>query len=321
MLSIIITAYKEPKTLYKQLQTILYQLSRISPLSEILVITPDLPTQKVVLKYHKINQRVKLIKDRGKGKPAALNLAFSEVRGDILILTDGDVEIDQKSILAILKPFKNPEIAAVSGRPISTNRRDNMFGFWSHLLVEMAHKTRLKRTKQKKYLDCSGYLYALRQGIVNKIPKNTLSDDALISRLVWNRGRQIAYAPEAKVYVKYPDNFSDWIKQKKRSTGGYVQLPRLLEKTWKNNVGADPCVRPTRMKPKIVPGQPPKMRGLRQEAQGILQTLKFAKNLKELWWTIILIFARIYLWLLIFWEIKIKKRPFAQIWQRVESTK
>jgi len=321
MISIIITAYKEPKTLCRQLKTILYQLSRISPPAEILVISPDLATQKVALKYHKINQNVKLIKDKERGKPAALNLALKQVKGDILILTDGDVEIDQKAILAILKPFKNPKIGATGGRPISTNRGDNMLGFWSHLLLEMAHKTRLKKWKQKKYLDCSGYLYALRQGIVKKIPENTLSDDALISRLVWKRGYKISYAPEAKVYVKYPDNFSDWIKQKKRSTGGYVQIPGLLKKTWKNNVGANPCVRPTRMKPKIVPRQPPKMRGLRQEIQGVFQTLKFAKNLKELWWTIILIFARIYLWFLIFWEIKIKKRPFDQVWQRVGSTK
>lgn len=54
---------------------------------------------------------------------------------------------------------------------------------------------------------------------------------------------------------------------------------------------------------------------------GIKMFFTYPKNLKELWWTKLLYFARIYLWLVIFWQIKILKKPFNKIWQRVESTK
>lgn len=325
MTSIIITAYKEPKTLYKQLQTISYQLSLIATRSEILVASPDKKTQGVVLKYHRKNPCVKLLQDRGVGKPAALNLAFKKAQGDILVLTDGDVEIDKKAILEILKPFKNSKIGAVSGRPVSKNPRNNMFGYWAYILTKIAHTIRKKRVQKNEQIDCSGYLYAIRSGLIKKIPKNTLADDGLISRIIALKGYEITYAPEAKVYVQYPDNFSDWIKQKKRSTGGYAQIPRLLKQLKSSTVGATLCGRPGWDKPakgrtrKV--SAPTKMRGFFKETGGIFQIFKFAQNPKEFFWTLVLIFARIYLWFLILWEVKIKKTPFTKMWQRVESTK
>lgn len=339
-ISFLITAYKEPKTLSKQLQTILYQLSRMNAPWEILVCAPDPKTQRVVLEYQKINPCVKLIRDRGIGKPAALNLAFKEALGDIWILTDGDVLVDKKAIWEILKPLKNPKIGGVTGRPVSINSRHNMFGYWSHFLTQMAHQTRLKRIERGEQIDCSGYLYAIRGNLVKKIPENTLADDALISALVAKQGYKITYTPKAKVYVQYPDNFRDWIKQKKRSTGGLLQIPLLLKKLRTSTVGATLCGRPgqgqahrpapyTTCLPRrdfflrgcCTGPAPTKMRGFSKEASGIFQAFKFAKTLKEFWWTYLLIFARIILWLLIFWEIKIIKKPFTKMWQRVESTK
>ncbi|MDD5627189.1 MAG: glycosyltransferase [Patescibacteria group bacterium] len=311
MITLIITAYKEPKTLEKQLINITRQLSKRNVSAEILVCAPDPGTQEIALNYHKNNPQVKLLKDKGIGKPAALNIAFSEAKNDILILTDGDVEIGEEAISEILKPFKNPKIGAVSGRPISINPRSNIFGFWAYILTEMAHKIRLQRAKEGKYIDCSGYLYAMRGNLVKNIPENTLSDDALISSLIHHKGYQIAYTHEAKVYIKYPDNFKDWNKQKKRSTGGYVQLPDLL-------VGAGLVPAIPKATSRVTPTE---MRSFRQETRGIFQIFKYARNPQEFWWTILLIFARIYLWWLIFWELKIKKTPFVKMWQRVESTK
>lgn len=301
MISIIITAYQEPLSLDKQLQSLLYQISKISSPSEIIICAPDRTTQSVVLKYHKIHKNVNLIKDQGRGKPAALNLAFAQARGEILILTDGDVLIGEKAIVNLLAPFKDCKVGAVSGRPLSQNPRQDKFGFWSHLLAEMAHRTRSRRDHAGQYLDCSGYLYAIRARLIQKIPEHTLSDDALISTLISLQGYQIRYAPQAEVYVKYPDNFQDWLKQKKRSTGGYVQINDLSKK----------------LKRKMLP----KMRSLQKEMAGVGEIFGFFQNPQECGWTVQLIFARILLWILIFWEIKVIKKPFLKVWQRIDSTK
>ena len=219
MLSIVITAYKEAGTIGRAIEAIIQQ--KINQKYELLVVAPDKETEKAVQLY----PQVRYLKDPGEGKPKALNLALKKARGDILILTDGDVYLQKDSINELLTYFKDPKTGIVSGRPMSLNQRSNKFGYYSHLLTDLgAHETRLKRTKEGKMIVCSGYLYAFRKDLISSIPENVFSEDAVISHMIFEKGYKTAYAPNAKVWVKYPDNLADWIKQKKRSAGGYNQL-------------------------------------------------------------------------------------------------
>jgi len=283
MLSIIITSYKEPKTIGRAIESFINQNIKDY---ELLVLAPDKETLDAAKKYSK-SKKVKIIKDQGKGKPAALNLAFEKAKGSILILSDGDVFVENNSVNELLKKF-NKNIGAVSGRPISLNPRNSLFGYWSRLLTDAANNARIK----KKIIECSGYLYAIRN-LKLKIPENILSEDGYVSHLIHSKGYEIEYAPDAKVYVKYPDNFKDWILQKKRSAGGYTQIKEIFKKS----------------------------RSFSKESTGIFFALTYAKNLKELIWTKMLILARLYLWLIILKDLKLKKEKFKETWKRVESTK
>jgi len=289
MISVIITTYKEPKTLPKAINSILNQISRNNNEEmEIIVVGPDEQTKAVVQKFSSRYSFVKYIQDRGEGKPAALNLAFKRAKGNIIISTDGDVVVGSNAIKNLIHPFKNKDIGATSGRPISTNKRNTILGYWSHFLTNAAHQMRIK----KDIWPCSGYLYAFRN-IIKNIPPNALSEDGLITQMIRNKGYLIKYCPKAEVYVKYPNNFKDWFKQKIRSAGGYVQVAETK-----------------------------KMRNIRQEGRdGVKLFFEYPKNIKEFFWTILLYKARIYLWLIIFWRIKIKKEKFNAIWKRIESTK
>jgi len=287
LISIIITTYKEPKTLPKAINSILSQISKNKEI-EIIVVGPDEQTKSVVQKFSSRYSFIKYIQDRGEGKPAALNLAFTKVKGDVIVSTDGDVIISSNAIKNLIHPFKNKNVGATSSHPISTNKRNTILGYWSHFLTDAAHQMRIK----KDIWPCSGYLYAFRN-IIKNIPSNALSEDGLITQMIRDRGYLIKYCPKAEVYVKYPNSFKDWFKQKIRSAGGYVQIVETK-----------------------------KMRNIRQEArEGIKLLFKYPKNIKEFFWTILLYKARVCLWLIIFWKIKIRKEKFKAIWKRIESTK
>jgi poly-beta-1,6-N-acetyl-D-glucosamine synthase len=291
MISVIITTKKEPQTLPKAITAILNE--KIQNV-EIIVIGPDLETEEIVRKY----PSVKFLKDSGAGKPAALNLAFQQAQGDILLLTDGDVCIKEGSINKLISHFNDEPIGAVTGRPIAINDQNTMMGYWAKFLTDAADRTRRKKAKRGEYLVCSGYLYAFRN-IIKEIPQNTLVEDGIISQMIWQNSFKIAYEPEAIVYVKFPTNLKDWFRQKIRSTGGYVQRVDAV-----NN--------------KLIM-EKDKMRGFPEEvADGFKLFFTYPKNLKEFFWTSSLYLARLYLWLLILVQIKIlKKTP----WERVESTK
>ncbi len=291
--SAIITTYKETKTLGE----VMLRFAEQMPIgSEILVVAPDEETGLLVSEFAKKDGRFMWLKDDGKGKPAALNLAFSKAKGDVFVLTDGDVLIEKNAISTLLLPFSDSSVGAVSGRPISASPKDNILGFWSHLLTDAgAHMERTRRAGKNEFLACSGYLYALRRGIIAGIPENALADDGIISHMVWKARYKIKYAPDARVLVNYPTNFGDWLKQKRRSAGGYYQVKELTgEET---------------------------TRSFSKEAfAGTSSALSYPKNAKEAIWMLALFAARIYLWLAIYHD-RLKKKGFSETWTRVESTK
>ncbi|MFA4887226.1 MAG: glycosyltransferase [Candidatus Nanoarchaeia archaeon] len=288
MISIIITTFREVKTIRKVVERILNQ--RIKG-SEVIVVSPDLETRDAIKDLIK-KKKVIHVQDEGKGKPAALNIALKKAKGEIIILTDGDVLVGEKSLEQLLIPFKDPKVGLVTGRPVSVEEKDNMFGFWSYVLTDIAHRMRLK----SKFVVASGYLFTVRKKLLDPIPEDALAEDAVISHWMVDKGFKTIYVPEAVVFVKFPKNFKDWIKQKKRSTGGYLQLKQFA-KTKK------------------------RMRSFGKEAGGINLLWKYPTSFKRVGWLLLLILARIYLWFVIFIDVKLKRKSFKQIWVRVESTK
>ncbi len=297
MISIIITSYKEAETIGKAIESFLKQ--DIKEEYEIIVSCPDKETVDVVKEYSKKYKQVKHFKDPGKGKMYALNLVFKEVKGEILILTDGDVYVSDNSVKEILKAFKDKKVGCVACKPVSLESRDNMYGHWSHLLLEGAHRARLKRDEKGEYFTCSGYLFAFRNGIVKEFDRD-IPEDAVIPFIFMQEDYKLKYVPEAEVYIKYPNNFKDWIEQKKRISKAYENLKKV------------------EIKGKKVPA----MKSFLNELfEGPVIALSFGKNLKEFYWTFLLFFARLYMWLLVFYEVKIKKKTHKDAWSRVDSTK
>jgi len=290
MISIVITSYKEPGTIGKAIESFLKQ--NIKGRYELIVSAPDKETIAAAKKYKK----VKIFNDPGKGKSYALNLLLPKLKGDIIILSDGDVFVSNNSVKEILKLFSDHSVGCVSGRPVSLNPKNNLFGYWSHLLCDAgAHLARLKRWKEGRFLECSGYLWAFRNKVIKTFPKD-IAEDTIVPVLFWLKGYKIGYASKAEVYVKFPDNLKDFIEQKVRTAKSHESLKRYGFKV-------------------------PRMKTFANEIMEGYRALFYPKNLKEIFWTSLLFPMRLYIWLAVFWHTKIKKHHYKDAWKRVESTK
>ena len=148
--------------------------------------------------------------------------------------------------------------------------------------------------KKGKRIFCSGYLFAIKKDLFPKLAPEILSEDGYISHKVYEKKYVIDYSSESKVFVKYPDNFNDWIKQKRRSVGGYNQIKNLL--------GAN-------------------IRSFSQESSSFFKLFKYVNSIKEMYFLFTLFFARVYLWIMIYLDINIRKKSHKDIWVRIESTK
>ena len=293
MISVVITSFREPRTIGRAILAALNQ--NISVPYEIVVIAPDKETREAARAFARRNKRVRVLADPGKGKPTALNLAFRKVKGNILVLTDGDVYMGKNAISLLVSHFNDIGAGAVTGRVISKNKPNSMLNYGAHLGAETFHRLRLRESRAGQDVLCSGYLYAVRASLIRDIPMDTLADDAFITHNIWQRKGRTIYEPRALVYVHYPTTLIDWIKQKKRTAARFYQLNKRFGVS--------------------------KVRSLMNEISIGVFSLRMIKKPQHLAWFIFLIVMRAYIWARVMFDRRLWTRSFKRAWERVESSK
>ena len=298
MIDIIITSFNEPKSTLRAVQAFLAQ--DIKEKFRITVVDP-FPEVGNFIKKNIKDKRVQFFLDPGEGKSYALNLLFQEYGSgnlnDVFILTDGDVHVSNTAVSEILKKFEEKEIGCVTGKPISIDSRDNKYGYWANVVFAGIDKVRKRLSEEKKFFECSGYLFAIRKGIIYDFPLET-SEDSIIPYLFWKKGYKIAYADKAEVYVKNPSNWNDWLNQKARNIKAHENLS------------------------KIAPEMPRTKSLYNEIKEGAFFAIRQPRNLKELWWTTHLYASRAYIYFKAFQELK-KEQNYKDGWRETEikSTK
>lgn len=287
--SLIITSFKE-KTLEKAIKAAFNQKTKYK--YEVIVVTPEDKGLKLAEKLGAIP-----FKDPGQGKSFALNKVFEKVKSDILIFTDGDVYINDTAVEEIINSFSTPSIGCITGRPVPVESRETKYGYWANVLFNAAHRLRREAFRDKKFIECSGYLFAFRGGKIKRIPAD-VAEDTYIPYFFAEKGYRIGYVDGAKVYVKNVSNFKDWMLQKVRTSKAHETLDKYVDtKTNK------------------------KVKSLSTEAKGLFKVLKEPNNLKELYWTTQLIAARGYMWAKVKIDTKLRNKHYGDEWETPQSTK
>lgn len=294
MINIIITSYNEPKATERAVKSFLKQ--KIKDKIKITVVDP-FPEVEKYLKKNTKDKRVNFFLDPGEGKSYALNLLleqlYSKNKDDFIIFSDGDVYVSDTSIKEIIEKFKDKNTGCVTGKPVSVDSRRNKYGFWANMAFAGIDKVRKKLSSEKKFFECSGYLFAMRNGVISQFPLET-SEDSIIPYLFWKKGYGITYVEKAEVYVKNPGNWEDWLTQKIRNVKGHENL---------NEIAPDM----------------PRTKTLFNEIKfGALFALSYPKNIREFFWTIEAFFARLYLYIRSFKELS-EKMKYADGWREKQT--
>ena len=297
MIDIIITSYGEPKATARAIDSFLKQ--DIKEKFKITIIDP-FPKIEDFLK-NKYGKKINFFLDPGEGKSYALNLflekIYSQNKNDIIIFSDGDVYVSDNSVKEIINKFKDYEIGCVTGKPVVLNPRNEFFGYASHVVFDGIDRVRSNFSEKNEFFECSGYLFAMRNGVLQGFPLE-VSEDAIISYLFWKKGYRIKYVPKAEVYVLNPQNWKDFMLQKIRNIKGHENLN------------------------KIAPDMP-RTKSFWNEVKGSFFALAYPRNLREIFFTPLLFATRLYIYLKAFYGIKFKKQEYSDGWRikETESTK
>ncbi len=119
-ISILVPAYNEEKVLRRAIETVLeadYPGSK-----EVIVIDDGSIDTTYSIAQEYIDKGVKVIHRPNGGKAVAINHGFRFSRGEVIIIVDADSLVGKNTLVELVKPFKDPEVAAVAGNIKVLNR-------------------------------------------------------------------------------------------------------------------------------------------------------------------------------------------------------
>lgn len=217
--SIGIFAYNEASNIIRLLDALDKQILSSVQIREIIVVSSASTdgTDELVQDYSRDHSKVRLIKQaKREGKSSAINIFLKEAREQHLVVISGDVIPEQHTIERMVSVFTDPAIGASGGRPVPVNDPKSMMGYSVHLLWRLHHRMALRSPKL-------GEMIAFRK-LMDEIPADSAVDEASIEAIVRQKGLKLRYVGSAIIRNKGPENFRDFVKQRRRIQNGHLWL-------------------------------------------------------------------------------------------------
>ena len=174
------------------------------------------------------DQGVRLLSyDRRRGKASVLNASFPELLGEIVLLSDANTHNDPGAARNLVRWFRDPGVGIVCGKLVLTDPKTGRNAdslYWRY-------ETFLKRCEGRlgALLGANGAIYAIRRGLYEPIPADTIVDDFVIPLLARVRtGASIVYDELAIAHEETPpDMASEFHRRSRIGAGGFQSIGML----------------------------------------------------------------------------------------------
>jgi len=219
--SIGIPVYNEDKNIGRLLKN-LFETKFDFYLKEIIIVCSGCTDDSVniVNGWSKKRKSIRLIIEKKReGKSSAMNKILRYSRGDFILFIDGDTFPEKNSINVLIRRFDNPQVGVVTGRLLPIQTKRTLPGYFQNMIYDMHHELSF-------YFPKMGKMWAIRRGLVKKIPRKIINDDVYIPMKI-SKKYKILYEPRAKHLMLDELNLREYVKQRRRIAQGYMQLRKM----------------------------------------------------------------------------------------------
>ena len=212
-------AHNEAHNVRRTLHALLAQQLRNVEITEIIVIASGCTdgtvqlAEEVASAYPLVTVDVETTR---RGKAAAIKRLTAMARGEIIVLVGADTLPAPTAIQRLVEPFVDPTVGMTGARVVPLNAPTKWLGFAVQMLWHVHHQLALRRPKL-------GELVAFRN-VIDDFPEDTSTDEPAIEALIINKGYRLAYAPRAVVYNRGPEDFREFVNQRRRVFAGQVRI-------------------------------------------------------------------------------------------------
>ncbi|MGD0780820.1 MAG: glycosyltransferase [Dehalococcoidales bacterium] len=222
-LTILIPAYNEEKVLGRTIETV---LEASYPDKEVIVIDDGSKDQTYRIAMDYSNRGVKVIHRPNGGKATALNHGLLFAKGEIITVVDADSQISKNTLIELVKPFRNPEVAAIAGNIKVLNRRNILTKCQALEYIASINIYRRALDVFGSVTVVPGALGAYRREVMQSggfYDPDTLVEDFDVTVKALKTGLIVQASTSAVSYTEAPHTLKDFFKQRLRWYRGNFQ--------------------------------------------------------------------------------------------------
>lgn len=220
--SVIIPAYNEEKSMAKTLDSILFTKY---PNFEVIIVDDGSKDNTLKIAKNYQSKKVKVFSKKNGGKASALNFGIAKAKGEILFTMDADTFVDEKSMIKMVRYFKNPEVMSVTPamiihKPKTILQRVQSIEYLSGLFLR-----KVFASLNAIYIS-PGAFSAYRKSFFEEYggydEENITEDLEMALRIQFN-GYKTENCPDALAYTIPPSKFMPLLVQRKRWYYGLIK--------------------------------------------------------------------------------------------------
>ena len=223
--SVVVPAYNEEAVIARTVDSLLSQEPEVA---EVVCVDDGSKDRTLAVLHERFdgNPRVRIFGKPNGGKASALNLGFTEARGEVVVALDSDTIFTPQTVARLTAPFSDPRIGAVAGNA-KVGNRVNRLTRWQALEYVTAQNL------ERRAWDLAGAVPVVpgavgawrRQAVLDAggFHEDTLAEDTDLTLRLIAAGLRIVYAEHALAYTEAPETSKALLKQRFRWTYGVLQ--------------------------------------------------------------------------------------------------
>ncbi len=167
------------------------------------------------------------------GKPAALNLAIRQARGEVIGILDAD-SVPPRDLLRKVAEALVPGVDAVQGWTHVLNKDENLLTLLQSYEEEARFRSYQRRRELGLFTPLTGSCQFIRRSVIESLggwDEGALAEDAEISLRLLDINARIEHVPFIETWEEVPSSLRRLFKQRMRWFRGWVELiPRALRR-------------------------------------------------------------------------------------------
>ena len=225
-ISILVAAYNEEKVIASTLRSLL--ATDYGGAMEVIVVDDGSgdATAAEVQRAMATDKRVRLLQQSNRGKAHALERGLAAVRNEVIVFLDADTQFQRDTLGALVRPFADESIGAVSGHARVGNLRTFVARCQALEYTVGFNLDRRAYTRWNCITVVPGAISAIRKSAIDKaggLSFETLAEDTDLTLALHKNRQRIVYVPEAIGWTEAPETVRTLARQRFRWAYGTLQ--------------------------------------------------------------------------------------------------